>query len=208
VNADPLSISPASELARPLGRGPLARLAGRALRLAGWRVVLARPVPRKCVIVIAPHTSNWDFVVGLLAKWVTGLPVRFVAKDSLFATPLAPLFVRWGGIPVNRREPAGFVERMRDAFTRHDEFRLVIAPEGTRSRTNCWKSGFYRIAHAVGVPLALAFIDYGTRRVGVGAYLELTGDADRDMARIAGFYAPMRGHRPDRQGPVRLHAPP
>ena len=176
------------------------------LHRAGWSVVLAQPMPARCVVVFAPHTSNWDFIVGLLAKWAICLRVHFVAKDSLFSTPLAPLFERLGGIAVNRRQHTGFIERMRAEFGRHEIFRLAIAPEGTRSHTAHWKSGFYHLAHAVPVPLGLAFIDYPRKRVGIGGYIDLTGDASLDMARIASFYADKRGRNPDQQGPVRLDA--
>jgi 1-acyl-sn-glycerol-3-phosphate acyltransferase len=208
VTATETSNATVTALDRPVGRGALARIAAWLLRQAGWCVVLAQPVPRQCVIVFAPHTSNWDFVVGLLAKWVIGLRVRFVAKDSLFATPLAPLFKRWGGIPVNRREHTGFIERMRTEFARGEELRLAIAPEGTRSYTDHWKSGFYHLARAVGVPVALAFIDYEQRTVGIGAYVELSEDVDADMARIASFYLGKRGRNLGQQGPVRLLEPP
>ena len=167
--------------------------------------MLVQPIPRRCVAIFYPHTSNWDTVFGLCAKFMFGIRIRYVGKDTLFRTPLiGPLLVRWGGIPVNRREPAGFIGQMQREFARHDEFRLAIAPEGTRSRTSHWKSGFYRLALAAGVPLALAYIDYPAREVGVGGYLDLTGDVATDMARVRAFYADKRGRCPENQGPVRL----
>jgi len=122
-------------VAAPLAPGLRACLAGRALRLAGWRVILAQPVPMRCVVVFYPHTSNWDFPVGLLAKWLTGIHFRFVAKDSLFATPLGPFMRRWGGIPVDRSRRTGVIARLAQAFADNEDFRLVVAPEGTRRRT-------------------------------------------------------------------------
>lgn len=167
--------------------------------------MLAQPVPRRCVVIFYPHTSNWDTALGLCAKFMLGIRFRFVGKDTLFRTPLIGLLlVRWGGIPVNRREPAGFIKQMQEEFARHDELRLAIAPEGTRSHTPHWKSGFYRLARAAGAPLALAYIDYPSREIGVGTYLDLTGDVAADMARIRAFYADKRGRRPENQGPVRL----
>ncbi|MFO1282618.1 MAG: 1-acyl-sn-glycerol-3-phosphate acyltransferase [Burkholderiales bacterium] len=195
-----------NRLDAPLALGARARLAWRALHLAGWHVVLARPVPMKCVIVFYPHTSNWDFPVGLAAKWSVGVHFRFVAKDSLFASPLGPLFRRWGGIPVNRRESTGFVGQMRAALEAHDDFRLVIAPEGTRSRTDHWKSGFWHLARAARVPIGLGFIDYARREVGIGAWIDATDDAAADMARIADFYADKTAARPALAGPVRLRS--
>ena len=197
---------PTSEpiLDRPPVRGLLPRVAGGLLRLKGWHLVLAQPVPKRCVVVFCPHTSNWDFPIGLLATWTVGIHFRWVGKDTLFRTPLRQLFERWGGIPVNRRASTGFIEQMAAAFARSDEFPLVIAPEGTRSRTGHWKSGFYHLARAAQVPVALAFIDYSRKRVGIGGYVDLTGDVAADMADIAAFYADKVGRRPAQQGPVRL----
>jgi 1-acyl-sn-glycerol-3-phosphate acyltransferase len=188
------------------GRGALARAALRLLSACGWRVVLAQPVPPRCVVIFYPHTSNWDFPIGLLAKWATEIFFRYVGKDTLFRGPFGALFRSWGGIPVNRRESTGFIGQMQDAFARHDDFRLVIAPEGTRRLTAHWKSGFYHLARAAAVPVALAFIDYPKREVGVGGFVDLTGDVDADMATIAAFYADKRGRRPENQGPVKLRA--
>lgn len=200
---DPLPTPPVVE--RPLARGFLPWLGATLLRCAGWRVVLPQPVPKRCVAIFYPHTSNWDTAIGLCAKFMIGLRVRFVGKDTLFRAPvIGPLLLRWGGIPVNRREPTGFIRRIEDAFGREDEFRLAIAPEGTRSLVPHWKSGFYRIARAVGVPVALAYIDYPRREIGIGGYIDLTGDVAADMARIRAFYADKRGRRMAKQGPVRL----
>jgi 1-acyl-sn-glycerol-3-phosphate acyltransferase len=186
------------------GRGALARGALRLLSACGWRVVLAQPVPLRCVVIFYPHTSNWDFAIGLLAKWATEIFFRFVGKDTLFKGPLGAMFRRWGGIPVNRRESTGFIGQMKAEFARHDDFRLAIAPEGTRRLTAHWRSGFYHLARAAGVPVALAFIDYPKREVGVGGFVDLTGDVATDMARIGAFYADKRGRRPEKQGPVKL----
>ena len=184
--------------------GIRARIARALLRLAGWRVVVAPRVPLRCVTIFYPHTSNWDFPIGLLAKWATGMFFRYVGKDTLFRGPLGSLMRRWGGIPVNRRKRAGFIAQMKVEFARHEDFRLVIAPEGTRRRTDFWKSGFYHLARAADVPVALAFIDYGRREVGVGGCVDLSGNVEADMSRIAAFYAGKRGRHPEQQGPVAL----
>ena len=197
-------LPPAPYVDAPLARGFWAHFAAAMLRLTGWRVVLAQPVPSRCVVVFYPHTSNWDFPVGLMAKWMLGIHFRFIAKDSLFATPLAPWLRRWGGIPVDRSGRTGVIARLAAEFAEHADFKLVIAPEGTRSPTGRWKSGFYHLARAARVPVALAFIDYGRREVGVGGYSELTDDVAADMARIAAFYADKTAKRPENAGPVRL----
>jgi len=197
-------IPPAPYVDAPLAPGFRARFAGWVMKLVGWRVVLAQPVPLRCVVVFYPHTSNWDFPLGLMAKWMVGVHFRFVAKDSLFATPLAPWLRRWGGIPVDRSGGTGMIARLAAEFAKHDDFRLVVAPEGTRSLTPRWKSGFYHLARAANVPLAFSFIDYRRRETGVGGYIDLTGDVVADMARIAAFYADKTARRPENAGPIRL----
>jgi 1-acyl-sn-glycerol-3-phosphate acyltransferase len=195
---------PAPYVDTPLAPGFRARFASWMLRLAGWRVVLAQPVPLRCVVVFYPHTSNWDFPLGLTAKWLVGVPFRFIAKDSLFATPLGPWLRRWGGIPVNRSGGTGVIARFAAEFAKHDDFRLAVAPEGTRSLTGRWKSGFYHLARAAKVPLALAFIDYRRREIGVGGYIELTGNVAADMSRIAAVYADKTARWPQNAGPIQL----
>jgi 1-acyl-sn-glycerol-3-phosphate acyltransferase len=195
-------------LERPLGKGLRPRIALALLRLFGWRVVLAQPVPRKCVVVFYPHTSNWDFPAGLLAKWATGIDFRWIGKHTLFATPLGRWFARWGGIPVDRGDAAGFVDQVAAMFATHDDFALVITPEGTRRRTEHWKSGFYRLALAARVPVGLAFIDRATRRVGIGAWHDLRGDVQTDLAAIRAFYADKHAWNPAQAGPIRFRAGP
>jgi len=190
----------------PFRRSTAQRLAASLLRLAGWRRVYRTPPASKGVIVVYPHTSNWDFIVGMLYKIGVGLPVHWMGKDTLFRWPLGPLFRRLGGIAVNRREHTGFVDAMLEAFAQRDWMWLVLAPEGTRSRTDHWKSGFYRIAVAGRLPLGLAYIDWGTRTVGVDTYLELSGDPDADFERIRAFYAGKRGRRPALASDIRLRA--
>jgi 1-acyl-sn-glycerol-3-phosphate acyltransferase len=202
----PSAFPPAPQVEQPLGRDWHARLGAFVLRMLGWHVVLAQPVPRRCVIVVYPHTSNWDFVIGLAAKWYLGLHFRFMAKDSLFVGPFARIFERWGGIPVDRRSHHGVTRQFAERFAREPDFRLVIAPEGTRARTEHWKSGFYHLARTADVPLGLAFIDYARREAGIGGFANLTGDVDADMALIAAFYADKTGKRPGNAGPVRLPA--
>jgi len=194
----------ASVVDAPLVPGLVPRLAAWALRVAGWTVRLAQPVPVRCVVIFYPHTTNWDTVIGLCAKAMIGIRFHFVGKDTLFRFPLGRILTRWGGIPVNRRLPAGFIAQMKAEFDRRREFRLALAPEGTRSRTPCWKSGFIRLAHEARVPLALAYIDYPRREIGVGAYLDPGADVAADMARIRAFYTGKVGFNPENQGPIRL----
>ena len=137
-----------------------------------------------------------------------GLRIHFVGKDTLFRWPLRAILIAWGGIPVNRRKPEGFVDGIAGEFAHRDDFVLALAPEGTRRRTECWKSGFYRLARAARVPLALGYIDYAAREIGIGAYIEVTGDCAADMARIRSFYEGRTGRHPEYQGPIRLREEP
>jgi len=178
--------------------------AGALLRAFGWRAVFA-PLPGpKGIVVLYPHTSNWDFIVGVLYKSAFGLKVQWVGKDSLFRWPLRSLFARLGGIPVNRRERSGVVATLLAQFAQRDWMWLVVAPEGTRARTDHWKSGFYQLAVATGLPVALGFMDYATRTVGIDTYLTMSGDAAQDLARIRAFYAGKRGRRPQNEGVIDL----
>lgn len=180
------------------------RLARLALRLLGWTLLDLPRRPAKAVVIGYPHTSNWDFPVGILAIAGLALDGRWVGKDTLFRFGGGPLFRALGGIPVNRRQNTGFVERMKEEFTRRDSFLLIMAPEGTRRRTQGWKSGFYRIARAADVPVLVAFIDWPRREIGLVAEVRLSGDADADMARIAACYAGRAGYRPENASPLRL----
>lgn len=185
-----------------------ARVAAWLLQRWGWRLVLAAPAPPRCVVVFYPHTSNWDFPVGLLARWALDRPVHWVGKDSLFRWPVGRLLEGLGGIPVNRRRRTGFIDRLAAEFRRRTTLWLVIAPEGTRARTDFWRSGFYHLARRAEVPLALAYGDWGTRELGVGRYVTLCGNVEADMAEIAAFYAGKQGRVPGRQGAIRLRDDP
>jgi 1-acyl-sn-glycerol-3-phosphate acyltransferase len=181
-----------------------ARSCAALLRFAGWHLEYRPPPGPKALVLFYPHTSNWDFILAMLAKWALDLPLHWAGKDSLFRGVFGAFFRSLGGVPVNRRERTGFVGQMAEEFRRRDSFYLGMAPEGTRSLTEGWKSGFYNLALAADVPLALAYLDFGTRRIGVTDYLALTGDEAHDIAAIAAAYAGMKGKRPELQAPIRL----
>jgi 1-acyl-sn-glycerol-3-phosphate acyltransferase len=189
---------------------PLAKTGQRAclclLRLLGWTVDVVHPAAPRGVIVVYPHTSNWDFVLGYLAKVASGLRLQWVGKESLFRWPFAALLLRMGGIPVRRGARAGVVGELVQEFARRDRIWVAIAPEGTRSRTDHWKSGFYHLALAAKVPLGLASIDYGRRRVELRTYLDLSGDQTLDLDRVRACYRGVRGLRPERTGEIRLRS--
>ncbi len=199
-----------NDTAIPLSPGPLLRRLARAvLALVGWRIAFPWPPPPKAVIIVYPHTSNWDFVIGILARFAVGLPITWVAKDTLFRWPFGALFRAMGGIPVNRREHTGATGALVAEFARRPFLWLAIAPEGTRSYTDRLRSGFYHLALGARVPVGLGFIDYRRREVGVTEWVTLTGDAERDLAQLRRFYAGKAPLRPAQAGEIRfLDAPP
>jgi 1-acyl-sn-glycerol-3-phosphate acyltransferase len=168
------------------------------MMLAAMRFRIDGEIPDhpRLVIAVAPHTSNWDFVVGMAAMFALDLRLSFLAKHTLFRGPFAPL-MRWmGGIEVNRSNPDGVVEQAVAAFGTVDRRLLAIAPEGTRRRVAHFKLGFLRIARAAGVPVLLAALDFGRRRVTFGPLIEPGEDIAAECARIEAYFAPIRGCRP------------
>ncbi len=172
---------------RAMGRG--------LLGLMGWRVEGAVPNLPKFVIAVAPHTSNWDFIVGIAAMFALDLRLAFIGKHTLFRGPFDPL-LRWmGGIPIDRASAQGVVADSVEAFARMERRILVIAPEGTRSRVAHFKSGFLRIARGAGVPVLLASLDYGARCVRLGPAFEPGEDIEEELRKTEAFFAPIRGKR-------------
>ena len=174
------------------------------LALVGWKLLDLPQRPDKAVVVAYPHTSNWDFPLALLYLAATRLNARWVGKDTMFHGWRGPILRKLGGVPVNRRERTGFVDRVVDIFNQNEKFNLLIATEGTRRRQDGWKSGFYRIAIAAGVPVLLSTMDYKKKELGLIACIELTGDETADMARIAACYEGRQGYRPHNASPVKL----
>ncbi|MEJ6000034.1 1-acyl-sn-glycerol-3-phosphate acyltransferase [Paucibacter soli] len=190
---------------RPRG----SKLARGLLTLAGWELAFDGLPGKQGVIMAYPHTSNWDFVLGLMAKWAFGLNVKFWGKDSLFRVPLFGAWVRWlGGVPVKRSSASGLVAdtvaRIRAAQAADEEFWLALAPEGTRAYVDGWRSGAYHVAVQAGVPVGLAYFDFGRKRVGLRCFVQLSGDPAQDLALFAEVLSSCRGKRPDQASPVRL----
>mgnify|MGYP002713056519 FL=1 len=183
----------------------LTRLIARiGLALSGWRVDSRLPKESHYVMVVAYHTSNWDFVHGLMAKWLWGEHFVFVAKHSLFWPPLGWFLRCIGGVPVDRRVRGGFIEKMVEQFQRRDQMKLVILPEGTRSKVDHWKTGFYYIATQARVPIAFGYFDYKNRVVGVGGQFTPSGDIEKDLHIIEDFYRDKTGKYPEKHGIIRL----
>jgi 1-acyl-sn-glycerol-3-phosphate acyltransferase len=181
-------------------RSPLRRAALGLLALVGWRSVMVWPPEPRGVIMVYPHTSNWDFIIGMLFKIGYGLPANWIGKAEMFPKPFKGLLEWLGGIPLDRSRSAGFLDAMVQEYRRRDWMWVAIAPEGTRSHTDHLKAGFYQIAVAADVPVALAYIDYRSRTVGMGTYLRMTGDRDADLERIRAFYATKHARHPELAG--------
>lgn len=190
---------------RPHGRG--SRLARRVLGLFGWTVDAPGLPAEQGVILVYPHTSNWDFVIGLLAKWTLGLQLRFWGKDSLFKAPLLGHWMRWiGGVAVDRSSRHGLVadtvRQMQAAAARSERFWLAAAPEGTRSLAPGWRTGAYQVAVQAGVPVGLAYFDFERRIVSLTRFMQLTGDVAADFAAFADYLGHRVGNRPELASPI------
>lgn len=184
-----------------------ARFARAVLKaLGGWRFVGEIPEPRRAVCLAVPHTDNMDGLLLVLLAQSVGMQISWMVKDAWAKPPVGVLIDAVGGVPVDRSKPHGMVEQMTAEFARRDDFYLVIPPEGTRSRTEHWKSGFYRIALAAKVPVVPGFLDYRQKQGGFGPPIELTGDVQKDMDAIRAFYDKARPEprHPEKFGPIRL----
>jgi len=179
-------------------------LAYRYLKIRGWTFDGELPDVRKVVIIGAPHTSNWDFVFFLGVIYFLGIRPKVLGKHTLTRKPFGGLMRRLGVIPVRRDVAGNTVERVKDAFVAADEMMLVIAPEGTRARAEYWRSGFYKIALGADVPLLMAAIDGGRKRVKISAPMDLTGEVGPDMDMIRLFFDGWHGLKPEQRTPVRL----
>lgn len=178
---------------------------GRAgLALAGWRAVGERPREAKYVLIAAPHTSNWDFPLMLLCGIALGVRPAWVGKATLFRAPLGWLMRALRGIPIERASANNMVEQLAAEFGKRDTLALAMPPEGTRAHAPHWKSGFWYVAQAAKVPIALGYVDWARKEGGIGAPITPSGDAHADMERIRAFYAGKLGRFPGQQGPVRL----
>jgi 1-acyl-sn-glycerol-3-phosphate acyltransferase len=176
------------------------------LKLFGWRTEGSLAGVPKCVLVVAPHTSNWDFPVMLALAVALRIKATWMGKHTLFRPPLGWLMRRLGGLPINRSARQKVVEQAVESFRERERLVLAILPEGTRKRTPYWKSGFYHIAVGAQVPIALGYADYRRKVGGIGRVFMPSGDVDADMAIIREFYSGMTGKRPEQFGEIRLKA--
>ncbi|QMU97637.1 acyl-phosphate glycerol 3-phosphate acyltransferase [Microbacterium esteraromaticum] len=165
----------------------------------------SEPAPQRPTVLIgAPHTSNWDFVLMLAIAWRLGIEVRWLGKKSLFDGWRRPVMRALGGIPVDRADPGRVVDDVVGMVRKGEVFGLVVTPDGTRRGHSHWKSGFYRIARETGMPVTLGYVDRTTQTTGLGPTFELSGDIPADMDRIRAFYADKAGLRPEHRVEPRL----
>jgi 1-acyl-sn-glycerol-3-phosphate acyltransferase len=165
------------------------------LKLTGWKVEGALPPEAyKCVLIAAPHTSNWDLPYTLMVSFVLRMDVYWIGKQSIFKPPFSNIMQWLGGIPVNREQSNNLVAASAEAIVKADGMvQLIVPPEGTRSKATYWKTGFYYIALGAKVPIMMAYMDYSEKRSGLGPLFYPSGDIDKDMVAIKAFYAQFKG---------------
>lgn len=183
------------------------RIARFLLRLIGWRVVDNLPPTPKFVAVGAWHTTNWDFILAVLAHWGLGVKLNFIGKRELTDGKLGWLMKRLGVIGVDRSKSGKFVETIRQQFAERDELRIIVPAEGTRSKAQYWKTGFYYMALAANVPIAFAIIDAKGKRIGIDGYFYPTGDREQDLQTVKDYYQGTHGLKPSRQAEIAFRPP-
>ncbi|MCC5791715.1 MAG: 1-acyl-sn-glycerol-3-phosphate acyltransferase [Legionellaceae bacterium] len=166
------------------------------LYLWGWKIVGNLPPIKKFVLIVAPHTSNWDLIIGLLGRFSENRMIHFLAKQEIFVFPFRGLLKKLGGIPVDRSHPHHRVEQIVERFQQTDELILGITPEGTRSPVKRWKFGFYHIAHQAGVPIVMVGLDYGSKEIRIAPPLQCSGDLKKDFTPMLAFFKTIKGRHP------------
>jgi len=167
-------------------------------QLSGWKVVGKLPDLRKYVVVVAPHTSSWDFIIGVLARsYLKMNNARFLGKKELFDGPFGWFFRGLGGYGVDRKSAHNMVDQVVDAFNAHKDFVLALAPEGTRKKVDKLRTGFYYMALGAGVPIQPIGMDFGTKSIVIGKLLMPTGNLEADMKVIVSFFSGIQGKNPE-----------
>ncbi len=167
------------------------------LKLFGWRLENKVPDVQKCVIIAAPHSSNWDLPTTMATGAGLDLSFHFLAKHTIFRPPWGTFFRFMGGIPIDRRSKQNYVEKVAEIIRSKQRCAIVVAPEGTRSKTEFWKSGFYHIAKAADVPIVLGFLDYENKTAGIGRSIYPIGTPSEVMDQMRDFYRPAMARDPE-----------
>ncbi len=174
------------------------------LRLFGWKPQGEAPPDPKYVAVLAHHTTFWDAPLLVAMSFYYRIPAYWVGKHTTFWWPFGLFLRKLGGIPIDRRSSHNVVEQVVQAFDEHDEFAFALAPEGTRKKTDYWKTGFYHIAMGADVPIILAVFDFSSKVCRIGPTIKPSGDIEADMKIIREFYEPIKGKYPERQGRIEV----
>lgn len=182
----------------PLLKSLLRVLAVFLLFCFGWKTKGEKPAEKKYVIIAAPHTSNWDLFFMMLVALKLNIAIYWMGKDTIFSFPFKNLMHWMGGISIDRSKANDVVASMINVFNNCDELVLSVPPEGTRSHTVYWKTGFYHIAHGAGIPICLGFLDYAKKEGGIGPMFQPTGNIDSDMKEIKKFYKDITGKHPNK----------
>ncbi len=169
------------------------------LKLFGWKIDKYEPTGvKKAVIVVGPHTSNWDFVIGKMSFMNYGIKGRFLIKSDLFFPPLGWILKAMGGIPIDRKKNNNFTEQAVSYFNDNDSMFMVFAPEGTRSYNPNWKKGFYHVAIKANVPIYIAYMDYEKKIGGFHSLFVPTGNSDADIIKIKEILSQFKGKFPEK----------
>lgn len=166
-------------------------------KVLGWKAQFDIEIPDKCILCVAPHTSNWDLLIGKLFYGAYKRKASFMMKKEWFKFPLGCFFNAIGGIPVDRKKNTSLVDQMKELFKEKQQFNLAITPEGTRKPNANWKKGFYYIALGANVPIILISMDYSTKTITVGKSITPCGDIDKDMPIIKDFFKNFKGKNPE-----------
>ena len=181
----------------------LSSICSLTLKALGWKIVVDDPGVDKYLLIVAPHTSNWDFPLGVLISRAIKLKAHFIAKHTVFRKPFGWIFRSLGGIPVYRGQGRNLSDQMAEYFRTRDHFILAITPEGTRSKLDHWKTGFYHIARAANVPVVMGFLDYGRKEAGIGGAFMPSGSMDECFEKVRAFYADRRAKKPENTSLIR-----
>ncbi len=172
------------------------KIAGWILKSIGWKLVGKKPQEKKYVFIVAPHTSNWDFIIGKLAAIAMGIDLKIAIKDAWFFPPVGWLLKGLGAVPVNRKRAGGFLKQVISQYKNADEYMFTVTPEGTRSFVKFWKAGFYKIAIEAQVPIVLGILDFAKKEAGVGITIYPSGDIQKDFAIIMSQYKKTAAYYP------------